>query len=715
MLNTKTLVSSVMASCLVVVCISCGATAQDQKRDNPRVQDMKTGRALDRMIIRTIADFMNRQHLSKHSLDDEISERAFDQMLKSIDPMKQYFLQSDIDAFKKNRTRLDDFAKAGNMDFAIEVFKTYLKRLDERVEMAHALIDQEHDFNVDEQLAIDRDAIDYPANNEEAEDRIRKWIKYRLLVFESERIRAKKNEDAGKPKSGVAAVLNGDPNEDPRERLHRSYRTLHKRWHQTDADELLELYITSLTSSFDPHTSYMSMSTLENFRIVMSLNLEGIGATLMSEDGYTKITSVVPGGAADKDGRLKPGDRIISVGQGEDASGEMIDVVDMKLDDVVGMIRGPAGTVVRLGVLPGGGGELDTIEITRAKIALEDSAARSEIVEHGMKPNGEPFKVGYIDLPSFYMDMEAARDNDSGFRSTTRDVSRILSDFRASNVDAVVLDLSRNGGGSLTEAINLTGLFIDQGPVVQVKDSRDQVQVYDDENGGVAWNGPLVIMTSKESASASEILAGAIQDYKRGLIVGDPSTHGKGTVQSLIDLGQQMVNSPGDWGALKITIQQFFLPDGKSTQRQGVMSDIVLPAITASFDNSEADLDYALPNSQVAAARHTDYKMVDSTLLAQLRSKSASRIRESEGFSRLLKRIELFKAQKDEKFVSLNRDDFLKRREELDAQREEEDKLLEDQLPKKEVFKQDFYNSEVLNIVRDYVEAVDKLNLAQAG
>jgi carboxyl-terminal processing protease len=710
----RDLFNSVLTAMLVML-LACSGGAQDRVRDNPRVEDMTAGRGLDRQIIRNVFAYVDRYHLSKHALDDEISERAFDQFLKALDPLKLYFLQSDIVAFRANRDRLDDLAKVGDMSFAIEVFKTFLKRVDERVAMAQNLIDEDHDFTIDEKLIIDRDELSFPATAAEARDRMRRQIKYQLLVLEGEKIRAEKDEQAGRTKSAAANVLNGDPNEDPRERLHRRYRTILKRWHQTDADELLELYVTSLTSSFDPHTSYMSYDTLENFRIVMSLNLDGIGAQLTSEDGYTKLTSIVPGGAADKDGRLKPGDRIVSVGQGEE--GSMVDVVDMKLDDVVQLIRGTAGTVVRLGVMPAGGGELETLDITRAKITLDDSAARSEIIEFGQKPSGEAFKFGYIDLPSFYMDMQAARDNSTTFRSTTRDVSKILSDFRANKVDAVILDLSRNGGGSLTEAINLTGLFIDRGPVVQVKDSNGQVQKYDDEASGVAWSGPLVIMDSKESASASEILAGAIQDYKRGIIVGDPSTHGKGTVQSLVDLGERILGeaASGEMGALKITIQQFYLPDGKSTQRQGVMSDVILPALTASFDNSEADLDYALPNDQVRAAFHTDYKMVDPAILATLRSKSAQRVQNSEGFGRLLKRIETFKEQKEEKFVSLNREDFLKRREELDAQREEEEKILEDQMPKKDVFKMDYYNTEVLNIARDYVEAIDKLDLAQAG
>jgi carboxyl-terminal processing protease len=680
-----------------------------QRKSPPPVENMTAARAIDRVIIRSVAHIMDQEHLSKQSLDDEISRRAFNKFIKSLDPLKHYFLKSDIDSLTAQRDKLDDYARTGDLDFAIKVFKVFLKRVDERVAMAHEEIDKEHDFTIDEKLVIDADTIDFPADEAEARDRIRRQIKFRMLAFESDKIRADRDKEAGRERSDAQTVLQGDLNEDPRERLHRSYRTLHKRWHQTDADELLELFVTAVTTSFDPHTSYMSPDSFENFRIVMSLNLDGIGAQLTSEDGFTKLTSIVPGGAADKDGRLKPGDKILAVGQGE--SGSMVDVIDMKLDDVVQQIRGTAGTVVRLSVMPVDGGETQVYNITRAKIALEDSAARSQIVEYEQKADGTPYRFGYINLPSFYMDMEAAGNKSKNFRSTTRDVSKILAEFKEANVDAVVLDLSRNGGGSLTEAINLTGLFIDRGPVVQVKDPSGRVQVYDDETPGVAWSGPLVVMTSKESASASEILAGAIQDYRRGLIVGDPSTHGKGTVQSLVDLGKRTM----DMGALKITIQQFYLPGGKSTQRQGVMSDVVLPAITASIDNAEGDLEYALPNDEVKPARYTDYRMVDGSILNTLRARSMERIAESEGFDRLLKRIESYEQQKQDKFVSLNREEFLKRRADLDAQREEEEKMLDSQLPKKEVFKLDYYNREVLNVTRDYIEAFKKLDLAQAG
>ena len=681
--------------------------------DGPPVEQMEKSRSRDETIVRVVATLMNKKHLAGHPLDDEIAGRAFDSLIRSLDPLKVYFLKSDIQEFEKSRNKIDDIAKTGKMDFAISLYKTFLKRLDERIAKAHEYIDAEQDFTIDESIVKDAKKLDFPADEAEANERIRKQVKFRMLNFEADKIRAEKDKAAGKQQTEVQKVLSGDPNEDPRERLHRSYRTVHKRWHQLDADELLELWVSTITTSFDPHTSYMSPNSYNNFMIQMKLNLDGIGAQLTSEDGYTKLTSIVPGGAADKDGRLKPGDRITAVGQGEE--GAMEDVIDMKLDEVVRRIRGTAGTIVRLSVLPNGGGESQMVAITRAKINLEDSAARSQVVEHGQKADGTTFKVGYIDLPSFYMDMEGARSNSTSFRSTTRDVRKILNEFRDGGVDAVVLDLSRNGGGSLTEAINLTGLFIDRGPVVQVKDPEGQVQVYDDEEAGVSWSGPLVVMTSKESASASEILAGASQDYGRGLIVGDPKTHGKGTVQSLYDVGRQFFNSNMELGALKMTIQQFYLPAGKSTQREGVLSDVVLPNITAEFENGEADLDYALPNDTVPASRFTKYNMVKSSMLADIRNRSLDRVKKSDGFAKSLKIIDLYRAQKKEETYSLRREDFLKRMAEMDAQRQEEEQALESQVPKKEVFHMDHYNREVLEITKDYYDGINGTNLAQAG
>ena len=447
----------------------------------------------------------------------------------------------------------------------------------------------------------------------------------------------------------------------------------------------------------------------------MRLNLDGIGAALKPEDGYTVVTKVIPGGAADKHGKLKPEDKIVSVGQD---TGEMVDVIGMKLNDVVKMIRGHAGTVVKLGVVHDGETETNVYSITRARIELTDSEARATVIEEGVDGTGNPMKVGIIDLPSFYMDMEAARQGSINFKSTTRDVRRILEDFKDQSVDIVILDLSRNGGGSLTEAINCTGLFIDHGPVVQVKDADGRVQHYDDLDRGMAWSGPLVVMTSKFSASASEILAGAIQDYRRGIVVGDTSTHGKGTVQSLLDLGAQLARHPNppNMGALKITMQQFYRPNGDSTQKRGVLADVVLPSLTSHMDIGESDLDFAVDFDRVPSAGFARYDQVNPDLIRELNALSSSRRKDVEDFEKLERNIRRYMDQKERKYVTLNESEFLEERAELDAERAEEEKI-EEQMDytTRPVFDRNFYNNEVLNIAVDYVrlmsdEKIAKLN-----
>ncbi|HPP54298.1 MAG TPA: S41 family peptidase, partial [Thermoguttaceae bacterium] len=479
--------------------------------------------------------------------------------------------QSDVDGFMRQAKELDEAFQRGDIRFGFEVFDVFLRRVDERVRWVDEFLNMEHDFTVDEELVVDRESVQYPADEAEARQVWRKRIKYDLLVLKT------------------TDKLEGQP---AREKLARRYHSFAKQMHQMDNEEVLEMYLSAMTSAFDPRTTYMSPRTKEDFEIVMKLELEGIGASLQYEDGYTKVHKIIPGGAADKDGRLKVGDRIVGVGQGKD--GEIVDVVDMKLSDVVDLIRGKKGTVVRLKVIPADAGEQKIIEITRAKIELKDSEAQGEIFTVGKKPDGAPYKIGVIDLPSFYMDMTGARMGLPMFKSTTRDVRRILEDFNAKGVDAVILDLRRNGGGALTEAINLTGLFIEEGPVVQVKDAEGRVQPYLDSDQEMVWKGPLVVLVSKFSASASEILAGAIQDYRRGLIVGDHATHGKGTVQSLLDIGRELFRIPNakNLGALKVTMQQFYRPSGDSTQNRGVVSDIEWPSLTTHLDVGESDLDY---------------------------------------------------------------------------------------------------------------------------
>ncbi len=669
-----------------IVLVSGSATL---KADSlPRVSDAKGPRQEDRVIAHTVRRLVEREHISKHAIDDTISQRTFDQFLKSLDSYKLYFTAQDYAQFSRHRDTLDDEISRGDTAFAYEAYKALLARIAERMPMVHELIDQPMDFTVEEQITLEPDLIEYAKTNEELVDRWRKQIKFAFLSLRADK----------------------KPDDKIREQLHRRYRSVENYRKQEDVYELLELFLTSFTSAFDPHTSYLAPRAEANFGILLGLRLEGIGATLSPEDGVVTIRGLVPGGAADKDGRIKIEDQILAVGQENET--EDIDVVDMKLDDVVSLIRGPAGTKVRLTIQPKVGGETKIVEITRAKIQLEDSAARGEVIEHPSE-NGRSIRVGYIKLPSFYLDMEAARNNVAGYRSTTTDMRAILDDFRTKSIDVVVLDLGKNGGGSLTEAIDCTGLFIDRGPVVQVKGSTGKVMPYLDEDAGVAWSGPLVVMTDKMSASASEIFAGAIKDYNRGIVVGDPTTHGKGTVQTMVEVNQALFGpaAKNSLGALKLTIQQFYLPDGRSTQLEGVSADVVLPSITANADIGEADLDFALPVDQVTPQPHMDYRMVDSAMRIELQQRASDRMSRSEDFDKLLRKIESFKIMKDEKYRSLKETEFLARRAEFNLEAEEEERMNETEIPKDVIFDPKFYNLEVLNISADYLDLLSKKNL----
>jgi len=364
--------------------------------------------------------------------------------------------------------------------------------------------------------------------------------------------------------------------------------------------------------------------------------------------------------------------------------------------------------------VPQGKGDPKIIDIVRAKIALRDSEARSEIIEEGKKPNGAPYRIGVIDLPSFYMDMDAARLGKPDFKSTTRDVKRLLEEFNREGVDAVILDLRENGGGSLTEAINLTGLFVDRGPIVQVKDADGQVQHYDDLDAGALWQGPLVVMISKFSASASEIFAGAIQDYRRGVIVGDHATHGKGTVQTLLDVGRQLFRLPKTppLGALKITMQQFYRPNGDSTQNRGVLADIELPSITTHLDVGESDLDYAVAFDQVQPVPYQVVNKVDPVMIAELTKSSSQRLAASEDFQKVQKRVEKYLAQKQRKRISLNEEKFLAERADLEDEEERIRKELNDDDPDDTVVDRDYYFNEALGITLDYVQLLTQGKIA---
>lgn len=656
----------------------------------------------DRYIARAVTFLLKNQHLSRHSVDDEMSQRAFDTFIEQLDRFKVYFTQADIEALEAKRNSLDDEVLKGELTFAYQAYKTMIERVAERVALVDELLAAEIDFTVDEELATEPEAIEYATSQEEIRDRWRKRIKLDLLTHKSD---------------GLSL-------EEARSKVAKRYHTFLRRLKQWNSDDLMEIYLSALTMGYDPHTQYMSPSTLDNFEIMLKLSLEGIGAKLQEEDGVSSITEIVPGGAADRDGRLKPKDEILGVAEGKD--GEIIDTHDMRLNDVVNMIRGKRGTIVRLKVKSAGEAESKIYDIIRDKIELKEAEAKAEVIEYGKKDDGQPFKLGVIDLPSFYADMAGERMGVADFKSTTRDVRAILETgwtdekdvrhdgFRAQDVDAVILDLRGNGGGSLTEAINLTGLFIDRGPVVQVKDADGKVRAQSDTDDGVAWDGPLVVLTDKQSASASEILAGAIQDYRRGIVVGDTATHGKGTVQSLLDLSRTLFRfdeTGPKLGALKLTMQQFYRPNGESTQERGVLADIVLPSVISHMDIGEDKLDYALKFDKVDAAPYDTLDLVTSGIIDGLRRLSAARVAESEDFQKVLKEVDRYEAFKKRKTVPLNEEKFLAQLKEFKA---EEDKLLED--PESEEhsgIKRDYYLDEAMQITADYVKSLSSLRASK--
>lgn len=640
----------------------------------------------NRQVAFYVHHFLTTQHLSRRSVDDELSERFLKSFIEGLDPQKAYFLQSDIAAFEERKSDLDDMIRDRDTQFAHDVYRTFLERVETRLAHIEDLLQQEFDFTEDEEITLDSKLLDYPKDSEEADERWRKRIKYDLLILKS-------NEKTA---------------EEARKTLQDRYRTFAQRTAQADEDDVLERFMNAFASAYDPHSSYFSPGSFQDFRIRLGLNYEGIGAELDQKDGVATIRRIIPGGAAERAGELKANDQIISVGQGED--GEMVDVFKMKLEHIIDMIRGKEGSIVRLGVIPEGATEMKVYEITRARIELADSSAKGEILEQGEQEDGSPFRIGVIDLPSFYLDMDAARQGDDNFKSSTRDVRRLLEEFQGEGVDAVVLDLRRNGGGSLTEAIGITGLFIDRGPVVQVKDSLGRVEVQSDVDPGTAWDGPLVVLTSRFSASASEILAGAIQDYQRGLVVGDESTHGKGTVQSLVEVGPTILkfDSALNLGAIKITMQQFYRPNGDSTQNRGVLADVVLPSLTTHVSQGESELDYAVEFDQVPPARFQKLGLMDDEMLERLNELSAERREGSEDFQRLEEKITRYKEDVARKTMPLQEEKFLALRKRADAEKtaREEFETLENREESK--LKRDFYLNEVLDVTIDYLRLLAK-------
>lgn len=641
-------------------------------------------------IARQVVQMIEANHISQQTVDDDVSARLVDTFIKDLDAQKLYFLQSDIDELNKSRTSLDDQLKAGSLDFAHKTFALYLKRLDERIELAQQLIDQPQDFTLAETIEIDAKELPWAKTEAELNERWRKRIKYDLLVLK----------------------LDKTADDEAKTRLHRRYKTIRDTMHKTEEDEVAEIYLTALCMAFDPHSSYMSPRSSEDFRIQMELKLDGIGAALRSEDGYTTVAQIVPGGAAAQDGRLKPGDKIIAV---SNEKGEMIDVVEMKLTKVVDYIRGKRGTKVKLQVVKAADQKPETYELTRQTIELKSAEVKGEIIKTGDRLKGTQARIGIVRIPSFYRDFRGADSGVEDFKSTSKDVRKVLQEFRdKGGVDAVVVDLRTNGGGALTEAIEVSGLFIDEGAVVQVKDQRGRVKELKDEEPGVEYAGPVVVLTNRLSASASEIFAGVIKDYHRGLIVGDRTTHGKGTVQSVMNVGRQILQmlNAQDQGQLKLTIQQFYRPNGDSTQNLGVPSDVNLPSLLDNMDLGESFLDNALEFDRIPPAGVKGPKLVTPEIVSALRERSRKRVDANADFQKTVHDINAYLSRKQRKTVSLNEEELRKERVE-DEQKAKEKIEANDEFSDGPIFADSAYNNEVLSITLDYLGLLRELKTAK--
>ena len=577
---------------------------------------------------RRATHFLTSFHYRRMQLDDEMSKRIFTQYLEMLDPNRMYFLASDIDDMMRYELHLDDALRSANLDPAFDIFNRYIRRVQQRIEHTQTLLEGEFDFTIDEVYYYDREDQPWASNEAELDELWRQRVKNDWLGL-------------------MLAEREAD---DIRETLSERYGNIQRRVSEFNNQDAFQFFMNAYARSIEPHSSYMSPRIADNFEISMKLSLDGIGALLGAEGEYVAVQSIVPGGPADLDGRLQPGDRIIGVGQGADS--EMTDVVGWRLDDVVDQIRGERETVVQLQLLPaksGAKGPMKTIELVRNEVKLEEQAAKAHVEE--VEVNGQMRRMGIIEVPVFYVDFRGRARNEPNYRSSTRDVRRLIQELRQEGVEGIVMDLRGNGGGALDEATTMVGLFIDEGPVVQVRDSGGRIKIESDYEPGMAWSGPLAVLVNRHSASASEIFAAAIQDYNRGVIVGEP-TFGKGTVQNLINLDNYSNSEDVRLGQVKLTMAEFFRIDGGSTQALGVKPDIMLPSFGDPQDYGETSLDFALPWTQI---QQVDYQALDdfSLLLPLAEALHLERRNHDQELINLVDEMNEFEQRSQRKSVSL--------------------------------------------------------------
>ncbi len=627
-------------------------------------------------VEQAVGFFLPKMHYKKQQLDDELSSQMFDFYIEMLDPQKLYFLKSDVEAFEKYRYTLDDALRSGDLRAAYQIFNRFIERFEERLTFVFKRLQVPFDFTLEDSFWVDREKAPWATTTAE------------LDTLWSKRL---KNE-------AISLKIAGKDWEAIKERLEKRYRNMEKQMRKTQSEDVFQIYMNAFAATFDPHTNYMSPKTSEDFKIRMSLSLEGIGATLRTEDDYTTVVEIIPGGPADRSGLLHPNDRIVAVGQGED--GELVDVVGWRIDDVVQLIRGKKGTKVRLQIIPADASLSDppvTITITRDKVKLSDRAAKSDTLE--IEHEGKTFRFGVINIPDFYLDYEAMRQGKEDYASTSRDVERLLKELEGAGVDGVIIDLRRNGGGFLSEAVDLTGLFIKKGPVVQVRDSRGRVKVERDFDSKLVYEGPLAVLVDRFSASASEIFAAAIQDYRRGIIVGT-QTFGKGTVQNIVPISRFFPHTKEKLGQIKFTIAKFYRINGGSTQMVGVLPDIHIPTRYDAMEIGERSEKNALLWDEIKPVK---YQLVDpqlEELLPQLKKMHLVRVQNSEEYRLLTEEIKRLQEERERNVVSLNIEKRKKEREEREALKK---KLKKVHKASGHDDKEDFYILETAHVLSDYI------------
>ncbi|MEM9298522.1 MAG: carboxy terminal-processing peptidase [Bacteroidota bacterium] len=596
---------------------------------------------------RLVSQILTTYHFKKIALDDSLSAVILDNYISTLDNNKSYFTQSDITEFEQYRNKLDDMTTLGEVDVAFVIFNRFRDRFNQRMEYVRGkLTSRAYDYTKDEFYQTDRDNEDWAVNGDELNELWRKIIKSQTLSLK----------------------LSGRSQDEIEENIAKRYKRFQKNVDQYTSEDVFELYMNTVAEAFDPHTNYFSPRTSDRFKQNMSLSLEGIGARLQMDNDFTKIVQIMPGGPAEKSGLLHDNDRIVGVAQGAD--GEMVDVIGWRLDDVVQLIKGPKGTTVRLEILEaknGMNGKPAEITLIRDKIKIEDLEAKAEVID--LNDSGQIHKVGVITLPGFYMDFEAYQNGDPDYNSTTRDVKRLIQELKSKGIDGLMVDLRNNGGGSLAEAIDLTGLFIKDGPVVQVKTSGNKIEVGKDDDPELLWDGPLAVMINRFSASASEIFAGAIQDYGRGVVIGE-QTFGKGTVQNVIDLGRYIDVPDGEKvGQLKLTLQKFYRVTGSSTQHLGVDPDINLPSAFDASEFGESSNPSALPWDQIAGTKYDLTNDVSSRLIAQLNTDYENRLTSDIDLKNLAEETVELKQNLARTEISLNEEVRKKQMEEAEKKR----------------------------------------------